>query len=76
MADRDDDMGDRDNDGSDGGIEDLDNDGQIDVLEEDAQDAEVDVGAGGMRREKNVDRITSTFMTKYEKARVLGTRAL
>jgi len=31
---------------------------------------------GGVRREKNLERITSTFMTKYEKARVLGTRAL
>ena len=27
-------------------------------------------------RKKNEERITSHFMTKYERARVLGTRAL
>ena len=36
------------------------------------QDGEV-VNGG---RVKNMERITSSFMTKYEKARVLGTRAL
>lgn len=33
-----------------------------------------DGGSGS--RTKNEERITSSFMTKYEKARVLGTRAL
>ncbi len=28
------------------------------------------------KKKKNLERITSSFMTKYEKARVLGTRAL
>lgn len=31
---------------------------------------------GPVKRKKNLDRISATFMTKYEKARVLGTRAL
>ena len=74
MADRDEDMGDRD--GSDDGGEEIENEDQIDVIEEDAQEENADGIVGGVRREKNLERITSTFMTKYEKARVLGTRAL
>ena len=74
MADRDEDMGDRD--GSEDGGEDIENEDQIDVIEEDAQEENADGIVGGVRREKNLERITSTFMTKYEKARVLGTRAL
>jgi len=46
------------------------------VIEEDAQEENAEGIVGGVRREKNLERITSTFMTKYEKARVLGTRAL
>ncbi len=74
MADRDEDMGDRD--GSEDGGEEIENEDQIDVIEEDAQEENADGIVGGVRREKNLERITSTFMTKYEKARVLGTRAL
>ena len=74
MADRDEDMGDRD--GSEDGGEEIENEDQIDVIEEDAQEDNADGMVGGVRREKNLERITSTFMTKYEKARVLGTRAL
>jgi DNA-directed RNA polymerase I, II, and III subunit RPABC2 len=74
MADRDEDMGDRD--GSEDGGEEIENEDQIDVIEEDAQEENADGMVGGVRREKNLERITSTFMTKYEKARVLGTRAL
>ncbi len=74
MADRDDDMG--DHDASEGG-EEFENEDQIDVIDEDVQDENADgLAVGGHRREKNLERITSTFMTKYEKARVLGTRAL
>ena len=74
MAERDEDMGDHDN--SDDGGEEIENEDQIDVIEEDAQEENADGMVGGVRREKNLERITSTFMTKYEKARVLGTRAL
>jgi DNA-directed RNA polymerases I, II, and III subunit RPABC2 len=74
MAERDEDMG--DHDGSDDGGEEIENEDQIDVIEEDAQEENADGIVGGVRREKNLERITSTFMTKYEKARVLGTRAL
>ena len=74
MAERDEDMG--DHDGSDEGGEEIENEDQIDVIEEDAQEENADGIVGGVRREKNLERITSTFMTKYEKARVLGTRAL
>jgi DNA-directed RNA polymerases I, II, and III subunit RPABC2 len=74
MAERDEDMG--DHDGSDDGGEEIENEDQIDVIEEDAQEENADGIVGGIRREKNLERITSTFMTKYEKARVLGTRAL
>ena len=74
MADRDEDMGDRD--GSEDGGEEIENEDQIDVIEEEAQEENADGIVGGVRREKNLERITSTFMTKYEKARVLGTRAL
>ena len=76
MADRDEDMG-GDRDGSDDGGEEVENEDQIDVIDEDAQEQDnADGIIGGVRREKNLERITSTFMTKYEKARVLGTRAL
>jgi DNA-directed RNA polymerase I, II, and III subunit RPABC2 len=74
MADRDEDMGDRD--GSEDGGEEIEAEDQIDVIEEDAQEENAEGIVGGVRREKNLERITSTFMTKYEKARVLGTRAL
>ena len=49
--------------------------------EEEAQDAQADVledegRSAASKRVKDEERITSSFMTKYEKARVLGTRAL
>ena len=52
----------------------------------DNQDQEVEIvpeedednldGAQQPKKRQNSERITSSFMTKYEKARVLGTRAL
>jgi DNA-directed RNA polymerase I, II, and III subunit RPABC2 len=48
-------------------------------LEEDEEHLEGVQGGieyGEAKRKKNLERITSSFMTKYEKARVLGTRAL
>ena len=56
---------------------------EVDILDEDAEGEFGDNEAGedgGMRRgNKRVleaDRITSKFMTKYERARILGSRAL
>ena len=52
--------------------------GEIDVIDEEDE-------AGGLVGDnfknkrgytKNKDRITSSFLTKYERARILGTRAL
>ena len=44
----------------------------------DDEEENIDLGGefGASRRKPNKERITSSFMTKYEKARVLGTRAL
>lgn len=48
----------------------------VDVLEED-QDGDDGQGFASKRGyKKNTERITATFLTKYEKARILGTRAL
>ena len=74
MADRDEDNADYD--GSDGVNDQDDLDDQIEVLEEENQEGEDNLMGGTKRPDKNVERITSSFMTKYEKARVLGTRAL
>ena len=47
-------------------------------MEEDAEAHKEEEGADGAHSMKvpDLERITSHFMTKYEKARVLGTRAL
>ena len=74
MADRDEDNGEYD--GSDGGADADDVEDQIEVLEEENQEAGEADQFGVKRPDKNIERITSSFMTKYEKARVLGTRAL
>ena len=68
MADKEDDYG------SEGSHEELDQDDNVDIVEEELDQNAQEGGAGG--RTKNEERITSSFMTKYEKARVLGTRAL
>ena len=53
--------------------------GEIEVMEE---EEEADNAGGGDNFKnkrgytKNKDRITSSFLTKYERARILGTRAL
>mmetsp|Transcript_3788 Transcript_3788/g.4643 ORF Transcript_3788/g.4643 Transcript_3788/m.4643 type:complete len:158 (+) Transcript_3788:205-678(+) len=68
-----------------GGYNDDDNNGGLDVTGENDDGADADVqdnvellnangsGAGGIAKE---DRITTRYLTKYERARVLGTRAL
>ena len=55
---------------------------EIDILDEDQEGefADGEAGEDGMRRGNRkvpeADRITSKFMTKYERARILGSRAL
>ena len=65
------------------GLTDLE--GEMDIIDEDAEveDEKDDDGqayADGFQSKrgytKNKERITSTFLTKYERARILGTRAL
>ena len=57
----------------------MDMEGEIDVIEEE-EDAENGGGGDNFKNKrgftKNRDRITSSFLTKYERARILGTRAL
>jgi DNA-directed RNA polymerase I, II, and III subunit RPABC2 len=45
------------------------------VSSEDEKD-DIITGSRGTKRIPDHERITSRFMTKYEKARILGTRAL
>lgn len=50
-----------------------------DVLDEEEENLEGILGRGEFgsgKRKQNTERITSSLMTKYEKARILGTRAL
>ncbi|XP_065534640.1 DNA-directed RNA polymerases I, II, and III subunit RPABC2 isoform X2 [Lathamus discolor] len=51
------------------GLEDLEN------AEEEGQE-NVEILPSGERQQANQKRITTPYMTKYERARVLGTRAL
>jgi DNA-directed RNA polymerase I, II, and III subunit RPABC2 len=58
----------------------LDDDGDLEPMDEDGGDEielleAPDDGADGGPAE-NAERVTTRYMTKYEKARVLGTRAL
>ena len=74
-----DDMGDFEEDDDDVGSD----DDQVSIRDEDQEDEKQDDnndGLGGIRRGlrkvPDSDRITSRFMTKYERARILGSRAL
>ena len=62
----------------------LDAENEVEVLE-DEDDEDMNTGAFGQSGDgfknkrgytKNKEKITSNFLTKYERARVLGTRAL
>ncbi|KAG9412061.1 DNA-directed RNA polymerases I, II, and III subunit RPABC2 [Aphanomyces cochlioides] len=67
----------------DGGMDDMDNN-EDELQEEEMENFEEDVGDGEDRveilnegeKQPNANRITTRYMTKYERARVLGTRAL
>ncbi|KAI9563850.1 hypothetical protein GHT06_011317 [Daphnia sinensis] len=59
-------------------FEDVEEDDNMDEMEQPDDDAQIDLlqqgeGGGGQLQSK---RITTPYMTKYERARVLGTRAL
>lgn len=56
-------------------------DDEVDIIEEEEDeekedDDEIISGARGNKKVPDNERITSRFMTKYERARILGTRAL
>ena len=57
----------------------MDMEGEVEVIDEE-EDAENGGGGDNFKNQrgytKNRDRITSSFLTKYERARILGTRAL
>lgn len=56
-------------------------DDEVDIIEEEEDEEKEDedeiiTGARGNKKVPDNERITSRFMTKYERARILGTRAL
>lgn len=74
-------MSDDGGDFSDGGMSEEYDDENVEFYEESELDDAVETTPGAEFRKKKVkipnhERITSQFMTKYEKARILGSRAL
>jgi DNA-directed RNA polymerase I, II, and III subunit RPABC2 len=74
-------MSDRDNSFADGADNDdygdEDAGSEIDIVDEEEEAAEEELGTRrGVRKVPDHERITSNFMTKYERARILGSRAL
>ena len=74
-------MSDQDNDSA-GGQDEFDEEEESlnsEVIAED-QNQEEDAEEGGFKTkrgyQRNAERITATFLTKYERARILGSRAL
>ena len=72
-----------DDDGKDYDLSDIE--GEMELIDEDAEvedekDGDEAAYADGFKSKRgytrNKERITSTFLTKYERARILGTRAL
>ena len=50
---------------------------EIDIVEEEEEGHDEELGTRrGIRKVPDSERITSNFMTKYERARILGSRAL
>jgi len=68
----------KDFEGSDDEMDDEDVDIVDELNEEDKQEEGNELGGikRGQRKVPDEDRITSRFMTKYERARILGSRAL
>jgi hypothetical protein len=52
--------------------------GEVEIVDEDEDKDECEADGFKSKRgyQKNKDRITAQFLTKYERARILGTRAL
>ena len=54
--------------------------GEVDVIDQEEDEDNGGFGGDNFRNKrgytKNKERITSSFLTKYERARILGTRAL
>ena len=74
-------MSDRDSFADAGDADDFDDDlgSEVDILDEEEEKdaAEEELGTRrGIRKVADSERITSNFMTKYERARILGSRAL
>jgi DNA-directed RNA polymerase I, II, and III subunit RPABC2 len=75
-------MSDRDSFADAGDADDIDDDlgSEVDILEEEEEEGgaqEEELGTRrGIRKVPDHERITSNFMTKYERARILGSRAL
>ncbi|KAI5607863.1 DNA-directed RNA polymerases I, II, and III subunit RPABC2 [Silurus asotus] len=67
-----------DNSFDDGDFDDVEEDEGLDDLEnvEDEDQENVQILPAGEGQQANQKRITTPYMTKYERARVLGTRAL
>ena len=64
--------------GGEDNLSDVSYNSEVDIVDEDQEqngDHPV-VGRRGIKRVPDDERITSKFMTKYERARILGTRAL
>ncbi|TRY88380.1 hypothetical protein DNTS_018297 [Danionella cerebrum] len=71
-------MSDNEDNFDDGDFDDVEDEEPLDDLEnaEDEEQEQVDLLPAGESQSSNQKRITTPYMTKYERARVLGTRAL
>ena len=54
----------------------MDVDGEVDIIDDEDDNNEGDGFKNKRGYQRNKERITATFLTKYERARILGTRAL
>lgn len=76
MADSDRDAGDFDSGDDKDSMDEFDD--EVDIIDDEKQEAEDELGGirRGQMKVPDAERITSRFMTKYERARILGSRAL
>ena len=74
MSDREDNMDDFDSNEEDDDVDVIEDE----LIEDEKQDEGNELGGirRGLRKVPDAERITSRFMTKYERARILGSRAL
>ena len=76
MSDKDDYEDDLDDAQDDLDDDEMDVDGEVDILDDDDDKDNADGFKSKRGYTKNKERITAHFLTKYERARILGTRAL